>query len=539
MTPSCPRAPHNLAKSRAALALHNAGRVKALALVAALAVAGSAHAQTPGIGSCTGGMLAGTVGLARYINNTTRESIQSGFVTTAFGNADCRCDPTGLDALYLDIMLTATLPQTAVGTVQVWVGSGCDNPMTRTAVNQTQCEQLTDVPPFSSFTQGGSASHIYIPISARALMSPITHQCTLPTTSNSVFVFLFSAPNDNPSAMDYARCTLSLSEANQGPSAPFNASAGSGDGAVTLNWSNPVTLAPTFYQILCADQNGMPVPGKGGDQIYSTCLDTGIKRRDLPTGGSTGTGTTGQDMGGTVVQDMAVGTMSAPLGTASVPGSQPAPQPRAADDGGTTDGGTSTGIGPTDSGLPFPFTDLNPAYICSGQLGAQTTSQRITGLTNGQPYQFVILGVDQNGNATSNGSVLVATPQPVEDLYRRYRDSGGKASGFCFIATAAFGSYESRWVHVLRDFRDEVLLPTRAGAAFVAWYYAHSPGPAQYIAEHRGARIATQLALWPVIGLSALWLYTAAWQKALACALLFALWAARLRRRRARRRSLA
>ena len=67
------------------------------------------------------------------------------------------------------------------------------------------------------------------------------------------------------------------------------------------------------------------------------------------------------------------------------------------------------------------------------------------------------------------------------------------------VTTAAWGSYENRWVRVLRQFRDVVLLPTHAGSRFVDWYYAHSPGPAAYIAVHPWARQLTRLALWPVI----------------------------------------
>jgi hypothetical protein len=181
------------------------------------------------------------------------------------------------------------------------------------------------------------------------------------------------------------------------------------------------------------------------------------------------------------------------------------------------------GTTPTESGLPFPFANLDTALICTGPINVSGTSyaSRITGLMNGNTYQFVVLSIDNYGNATPSG-VLTAVPQPVEDLYRRYRDKGGTASGFCFIATAAFGSYENRYVRILRRFRDEVLLPTGAGTAFVDWYYAHSPGPATYIAAHPAARVLAQMALWPVIGGAAAWLYLAAWQRALACALIAA-----------------
>jgi hypothetical protein len=124
-----------------------------------------------------------------------------------------------------------------------------------------------------------------------------------------------------------------------------------------------------------------------------------------------------------------------------------------------------------------------------------------------------VLAIDQYGNATPSPAVS-GMPRPVEDFYRRYRDEGG-AAGHCFIATAAFGSYESGWVKVLRDFRDQTLLPTELGHRFVDWYYEHSPPPAAWIAERAWARAIVRVLLLPVIALSALWLYTSPFVKAL------------------------
>jgi hypothetical protein len=145
---------------------------------------------------------------------------------------------------------------------------------------------------------------------------------------------------------------------------------------------------------------------------------------------------------------------------------------------------------------------------------------RITGLNNFQTYHFVVVSVDLFGNATASAQVI-GQPQPTEGLWRRYRDAGGGAGG-CFIATAAFGSYESRWVYVLRDFRDQVLLPRASGRSFVEWYYAHSPRAAAWIADHGWARAGTRAALTPVIAGAWFWLYVPPWQKALIVTLLLA-----------------
>ncbi len=133
--------------------------------------------------------------------------------------------------------------------------------------------------------------------------------------------------------------------------------------------------------------------------------------------------------------------------------------------------------------------------------------------------------------------MVQATPQPVEDTYRRFRDCGGQANcgtgaaGFCFIATAAYGSYENPYVRVLRDFRDRALLPYAPGRAFVAWYYRHSPPWAAYIAAHPTARWIVRQLLWPVIAAAALWLWLAWWQQLALFAGCAGLW---IRRRRSR-----
>jgi hypothetical protein len=56
--------------------------------------------------------------------------------------------------------------------------------------------------------------------------------------------------------------------------------------------------------------------------------------------------------------------------------------------------------------------------------------------------------------------------------------------GACFIATAAYGTYTAKEFDILREFRDEVLLPNRLGALFVSLYYRTSPPIARLISEH-------------------------------------------------------
>ena len=71
--------------------------------------------------------------------------------------------------------------------------------------------------------------------------------------------------------------------------------------------------------------------------------------------------------------------------------------------------------------------------------------------------------------------------------------------GYCFIATAAYGSYFEPQVKVLRDFRDQWLLTNMAGRWFVDQYYTYSPPLADFIRERDSLRALVRAALTPLV----------------------------------------
>ena len=327
--------------------------------------------------------------------------------------------------------------------------------------------------------------------------------------------------------------------------------AGAGDGAVSISWDAPKagTAHPAdHYQVLCSDVSGQPA-GKGayafgetaGDLhrlSYTACVDPEnhvLQRQVLPSTSPTTNPDGGVlDAGTTLVGDPGSGETSAtgtPAGN-DTPTTSDEPLGTEAD---PVDGGEAASCESADLGtLPGTFGRLDKRYVCSDVLGATATSVRISGLKNNQSYLFTVVAVDLYGNAKPSQTIC-AKPQPVEDLWRRYLSENGKQQGFCFIATAAWGSYQSPFVMVLRDFRDQLLLPTETGAAFVAWYYRTSPPIADWIRPRPWARFAVRCALWPVITVAGLsmWLAPSEW---LALALLgFALVYVRSARRRAAR----
>jgi hypothetical protein len=81
----------------------------------------------------------------------------------------------------------------------------------------------------------------------------------------------------------------------------------------------------------------------------------------------------------------------------------------------------------------------------------------------------------------------------------------------CLIATATYGSPLAPEVQLLRNFRDNSLMNTKAGSSFMiafnSLYYSLSPTVASYLAEHWVERTAMKGALYPLVGI--LWLTSA------------------------------
>jgi hypothetical protein len=75
----------------------------------------------------------------------------------------------------------------------------------------------------------------------------------------------------------------------------------------------------------------------------------------------------------------------------------------------------------------------------------------------------------------------------------------------CIIATATFGSEVSSAVQFLRNFRDGLVLSTKAGSAFMevfnAWYYSFSPSVAGFIAGNDPLRAPVRVLLYPLLGI--------------------------------------
>jgi hypothetical protein len=109
------------------------------------------------------------------------------------------------------------------------------------------------------------------------------------------------------------------------------------------------------------------------------------------------------------------------------------------------------------------------------------------------------------------------------------------SSGWCFIATAAYGTPMAEEIQVLREFRDGYLITNPPGEAFVAFYYRFSPPVARFIEAHPSLKPVVRAALAPVAATSNIVVNTAPAEKAALAAFLLlvsaavALWATRRR----------
>jgi len=74
--------------------------------------------------------------------------------------------------------------------------------------------------------------------------------------------------------------------------------------------------------------------------------------------------------------------------------------------------------------------------------------------------------------------------------------------GYCFIATASYGTETAAELDILRDFRDQVLLKNALGSRFVEAYYRISPPVADFIAKNDFLRaVVREVLIDPVVNL--------------------------------------
>jgi hypothetical protein len=130
---------------------------------------------------------------------------------------------------------------------------------------------------------------------------------------------------------------------------------------------------------------------------------------------------------------------------------------------------------------------------------------QISGLDNYTTYEVQVVAFDGAGNESDGSIILEGTPETINDFYEFYKGSGGQEQGgYCFVATAAFGSYQSSLVQPLRTFRDSVLAQSEVGREFIGAYYRYGPRWARAIRQSESHRSVARWCLLPLVGLASL-----------------------------------
>lgn len=130
---------------------------------------------------------------------------------------------------------------------------------------------------------------------------------------------------------------------------------------------------------------------------------------------------------------------------------------------------------------------------------SDTSGLQVTDLTNDQCTVIRVRAEDEYGNLGEWSNAVAGTPTEVTDFFELYRRQGGQEEGgFCFIATAAYGSYAHPAVRALRLFRDQVLKRSPAGTGLVLAYYRISPPLAEFIRGRPELQAWTRAVLVPV-----------------------------------------
>ena len=118
-----------------------------------------------------------------------------------------------------------------------------------------------------------------------------------------------------------------------------------------------------------------------------------------------------------------------------------------------------------------------------------------------QAYTVEVYAEDLAGNHNEAATVSIeASAVTTYGFWSNYKSQGGKDDGgFCFVATAGFGSYFHPSVELLRQFRDSVLANFGPGRKFIAAYYKYGSYPAETIKNSPVLRAASRTLLMPLV----------------------------------------
>ena len=305
-----------------------------------------------------------------------------------FNVANCECDTPWTTK----VTISGASSYDGTTNVYYYLGPDCTDTTSRT----DSCIKLSVHKLEEYFDQS-----VLQDVTPRHVISPTAPTCSPSSSaqsgSNTFWVFIdwngdqaFDTTNDTVQSLE-------LDYDVERPGVVRNVEVTSGEEALHVSWTIPSDSDIELIQVLCA-RGTLPVFKEstfevGYESSAGVCGSTGDGGVD-----DAGVADGGQEDASTVQQDSGTTT--------------------------TTDAGTVTGI-VAFSGLA----GADPAYLCSGTLGASTSSHRIATLQNGVTYYVAVVAVDKAGNTSPVWTMVPGTPEEVMDFWEDYKQQGGAATG--------------------------------------------------------------------------------------------------------------
>jgi len=137
---------------------------------------------------------------------------------------------------------------------------------------------------------------------------------------------------------------------------------------------------------------------------------------------------------------------------------------------------------------------------------AETTFEFVGGIASAPEPEIEPKVTEPEVTKTIVESIQETEPEPEiepEPVMVSQPDEEKKKGGGCLIATAAFGSEMAPQVQFLREIRDNKVLQTESGSAFMTgfnqFYYSFSPAVADYERENPAFKETVKFALTPML----------------------------------------
>jgi hypothetical protein len=151
-----------------------------------------------------------------------------------------------------------------------------------------------------------------------------------------------------------------------------------------------------------------------------------------------------------------------------------------------------------------PAQEESPPPVDTADSGKdEPATDQVIGMKNENGQAETSLGLaDDLAGIAEVTPIRLTSPGPHQTSYEgagKPASEKGAKKGWCFIATAAFGSPLAREVVLLQGFRDNCLSRHALGEKFIRAYYRFSPPLAEQISRHKLLKRMTRLLLFPII----------------------------------------